>query len=115
MSICDRLFRVAATTGLAVAFLAAFGAEAVSIAQTWGVRYWVAGGLAALAVGVLALIRRRQRAWTAGAGLGIAGLAIAAARVFHLPTEPGPAIALPLAVLVGSAVRALPAVPAGAL
>jgi signal transduction histidine kinase len=49
------------------------------------------------------------------AGLGIAGLAIAVARVFHLPTEPGPAMALALAVVVGSAVRALPAVPAGAL
>jgi signal transduction histidine kinase len=115
VSIWDRLFGVAATAGLAVAFLAAIGIEAVAIAQTWGARYWLAGGAAAVVVCALALIRRRQRAWAAVAGLGIAGLAIAAARVFHLPTEPGPAMALALAVLIGSAVRALPAAPAGAL
>lgn len=115
MSIGDRLFGVATTAGLAVVFLAAIGIEAVGIAQTWGVRYWLAGGAAAVVVCVLALVRRRQRIWATVAGLGIAGLAIAAARVFHLPTEPGPAMALALAVLVGSAVRALPPVPAGVL
>lgn len=115
MSIWDRLFGVAATAGLAVVFLAALGIEAVAIAQTWGARYWLAGGAAAVVVCVLALVRRRQRTWTAVAGLGIAGLAIAAARVFHLPTEPGPAMALALAVLVGSAVRALPPARAGVL
>jgi len=115
VSIWDRLFGVAATAGLAVAFLAAIGIEAVAIAQSWGARYWLAGGAAAVVVCVLALVRRRQRAWVAVAGLGIAALAIAAARVFHLPTEPGPAMALALAVLVGSAVRTLPPVPAGAL
>ncbi|WBB75991.1 histidine kinase [Micromonospora sp. WMMD1128] len=115
MSICHRLFRAAATAGLAVVFLAAIGIEAAAIAQTWGVRYWLAGGSAAVVVCVLALVRRRQRAWAAIAGLGIAGLAIAGARLFHLPTEPGPAMALALAVLVGSAVRALPPVPAGVL
>ncbi|TDC84203.1 sensor histidine kinase [Micromonospora sp. KC606] len=115
MRACDRLFGVTATAGLAVAFLAAIVLQALAIAQTWGARYWLAGGTAAVVVCVLALVRRRQRAWAAVAGLGIAGLAIAAARVFHLPTEPGPAMALALAVLVGSAVRALPPVPAGAL
>lgn len=114
MSIWDRLFGVAATAGLAVVFLAAIGVEAVGIAQSWGARYWLAGGAAAVVVCVLALVRR-QRAWAAVAGLGIAGLAIGAARVFHLPTEPGPAMALALAVLVGSAVRALPPAPAGVL
>jgi len=101
--------------GLAVVFLAAIGIQAEAIAQSWGARYWLAGGAAAVVVCVLALVRRRQRAWAAVAGFGIAGLAIAAARVFHLPTEPGPAMALALAVLVGSAVRALPPVPAGVL
>ncbi|MFG1780521.1 sensor histidine kinase [Micromonospora sp. NPDC049048] len=112
--IWDRL-AVAATVGLAVVFLAGIGIEAVAIAQTWGARYWLAGGTAAVAVCALALVRRRHRAWAAVAGLGIAGLAVVAARVFHLPAEPGPAMALALAVLVGSAVRALPPVPAGAL
>ena len=105
---------VAATAGLVVVFLAAIGTEAVAIAQTWGARYWLAGGTAAVVVCVLALARQ-QRAWTAAAGLGIASLAIAAARMFHLPTEPGPAMALALAVLLGSAIRGLPAAPAGAL
>ncbi|GAA0715969.1 sensor histidine kinase [Dactylosporangium roseum] len=115
MNIWDRLLRVAATVGLAVAFLAAIGIQAVAFAQTWGARYWLVGGAAAVVVCVLALVRRRQRVLAAVAGLVIAGLAIAAARVFHLPTEPGPAMALALAVLVGSAVRALPPVPAGVL
>ena len=115
MSIWDRRSRVATTAGLAIVFLAALGTEAVAIAQTWGARYWLAGGAAAVVVCLLALVRREQRVVTAGAGLGIAGLATAAARVFHLPTEPGPAMALALAVLIGSAVRALPAVPAGAI
>lgn len=115
VSIWVRLFGVATTAGLAVAFLAAIGIQAVAIAQTWGARYWPAGAAAAVVVGVLALVRRRQRTWATVAGLGVAGLAIAVARVFHLPTEPGPAMALALAVLVGSAVRALPPAPAGAL
>jgi len=115
VSIWDRLFGVAATAGLAVVFLAAIGIQAAAIAQTWGARYWLAGGAAAVVVCVLALVRRRQRAWATVAAFGIAGLAIAGARVFHLPTEPGPAMALALAVLVGSAVRALPPVPAGVL
>ncbi|MFJ8580550.1 sensor histidine kinase [Micromonospora sp. NPDC093277] len=115
MSFGNRLSRAATTAGLAVVFLAALGTEAVGIAQTWGARYWLSGGSAAVVVCALALVRRRQRVWTTIAGLAIAGLAITVARMFHLPTEPGPAMALALAVLVGSAVRVLPPVPAGAL
>ncbi|MEV8515126.1 histidine kinase [Dactylosporangium sp. NPDC051484] len=115
MSIGDRLFGAASTAGLAVVFLGAIGIEAVGIAQTWGIRYWLAGGAAAVLVCALALVRRRQRAWTTAAALGIAGLAIAGAWVFHLPAEPGPAVALALAVLIGSALRALSPMPAGAL
>lgn len=115
VNLWDRLLGIATTAGLAVVFLAAISIQAVAFAQTWGARYWLAGGAAAVVVCVLALVRRRQRALAAVAGLVIAGLSIAAARVFHLPTEPGPAMALALAVLVGSAVRALPPVPAGVL
>ncbi|MGW4498305.1 sensor histidine kinase [Micromonospora sp. NPDC004336] len=115
MRVGDRPAQAAATAGLAVAFLVAIVLQAVAIAQTWGPRYWLAGGAAAVAVCGLALLRHRQRAWTAVAGFGIAGLAVVAARVFHLPTEPGPAMALALAVLVGSAVRALPPASAVAL
>ncbi|RKR91412.1 histidine kinase [Micromonospora pisi] len=115
MSIWERLFGFAMTAGLAGVLLAALGIQAVAVSQSWGARYWLAGGAAAVVVSALALVRRRQRAWAAVAGLAIAGLAIVAARVFQLPTEPGPALALALAVLVGSAVRVLPPVPAGLL
>ncbi|MFD2763848.1 sensor histidine kinase [Micromonospora eburnea] len=115
MNIWDRRLGTVTTAGLAVLFLAVIGTQFVAFAQTWGARYWLAGGGAAVVVCALALVRRRQRALTAVAGLVIAGLAVAAARVFHLPTEPGPAMALALAVLVGSAVRTLPPVPAGGL
>ncbi|MER7002893.1 histidine kinase [Dactylosporangium sp. NPDC000555] len=114
-SIGARLSGAASTAGLAVVFLVAIGIEAVGIAQTWGIRYWLAGGAAAVMVCVLALVRRRQRVWATVVALGIAGLAIAGAWVFHLPAEPGPALALALAVLVGSALRALSPVPAGAI
>ncbi|MER5609118.1 sensor histidine kinase, partial [Micromonospora tulbaghiae] len=109
----ERLTRVAATAGLAVVLLAAIGVQAVAIAASWGLRYWFAGGTAAVVVGALALVRHRQRVVTAVAGLVVAGSAVAAARLFDLPTEPGPALALASAVLVGSAVRALPPPPAG--
>jgi signal transduction histidine kinase len=112
VKIWDRLSGLAATAGLAATFVVAIAFEAVAIAGSWGRGYWLVGGSAAVLVCALALVRRRQREWTALAGMGIAGLAITAARVFHLPTEPGPAMALALAVLVGSAVRALPAVRA---
>jgi signal transduction histidine kinase len=106
---------IVAKAGLAAAFAVAFAAEAVGIAQTWGIRSWLAGGAAALIAAALAVVRREHRVGTALAGFAVAGLAIAGARVFHLPTEPGPALALAVAVLVGSAVRALPPVPAGGL
>ncbi|MFF0658297.1 histidine kinase [Micromonospora tulbaghiae] len=109
----ERLTRMAATAGLAVVLLAAIGVQAVAIAASWGLRYWLPGGTAAVVVGALALVRHRQRVVTAVAGLVVAGSTVAAARLFDLPTEPGPALALASAVLVGSAVRALPPLPAG--
>ncbi|MEW2593465.1 histidine kinase [Micromonospora aurantiaca] len=109
----ERITRVAATAGLAVVLLATIGVQAVAIAASWGLPYWLPGGTAAVVVGVLALVRDRQRVVTATAGLVVAGSAVAVARLFDLPTEPGPALALASAVLVGSAVRALPPLPAG--
>jgi signal transduction histidine kinase len=112
----EKTYRTAATTaGLTAVFLAALAAEAVAVAHSWGARFWVAGGTAAVAVCALALVRRKQPLATTAAALVVAGLAVAAARIFHLPTEPGPAMALALAVLIGSAVRTLPPVPAGVL
>ncbi|RQX15263.1 two-component sensor histidine kinase, partial [Micromonospora chalcea] len=57
----ERFPRVAATAGLAVVLLAAIGVQAVAIAASWGLRYWLVGGAAAVVVGVLALVRDRQR------------------------------------------------------
>jgi signal transduction histidine kinase len=104
----DRLGRAATATALAVAFLVALVVEAIAVAQSWGARYWLLGGTAAVVVCMLALMRRRQPAWTAVAGLSVAALTVLAARLAHLPTEPGPAMALGLSVLVGAAVRTLP-------
>jgi signal transduction histidine kinase len=115
MNIGNRLSSVATTAGLAALFVAALAVEAAAIARTWGARYWLVGGAAAVAVCALALARQRHRVGTAVAGFAVAAVAVTLARVYHLPTEPGPAMALALAVLVGSAVRVLPALPAGLL
>ncbi len=111
----DRGVRIATATGLGALFLVALVIQAVAIKQSWGARYWLLGAAAAVAVCLLALFRRRHRAWTAVAGLGVAAAAVAVSGVAELPQEPGPATAFGLSVLIGSAVRALPPVPAGAL
>jgi signal transduction histidine kinase len=93
---------------LAAVLVAAIAAEAVVIAQSWGAGYWLVGGCAAVVAGALALWRRREPRWTAVAGLAVAATTVAVSYVAGLPAEPGPALALALAVLVGSAVRGLP-------
>ncbi|WP_433463595.1 sensor histidine kinase [Spirillospora sp. CA-128828] len=117
MTIPDRWVRVAWAAGLGTALLAAIAVQAVAVAQTWGGWYWIPGCAAAVAVGAPALLRRRSPAWTAVTGLGVAATTIVATRLAgpDLPAEPSPAMALGLAVLVGSALRALPPVPAGAV
>jgi signal transduction histidine kinase len=96
------------TAGLGLVFLTAIAVQAAAIAQTWGGGYWRLGAGAAVVVCLLALLRRRQVLWTAIAGLAVAAVAIAVARIAGLPTEPSPAMVLGLSVLAGSAVRALP-------
>lgn len=110
----DRPAGLAADAGLTVLFLAAIVIEAVAVGQSWGPTYWLIGGTAATVVCLLALLlRRRHPIPTAAAGLAVAGCTVAASGVFQLPSEPGPAMALGLAVLVGAAVRAAPPIPAG--
>jgi signal transduction histidine kinase len=104
-----------AAAGLGTALFTAVAVEAVALAQTWGARYWLVGGTAAVLVSLLALLRHRHPMGTAIAGLTVAAATIATARVAGLPAEPSPALALGLAVLVGAAIRALPSVPAGAI
>ncbi|GAA2433427.1 hypothetical protein GCM10010191_54510 [Actinomadura vinacea] len=103
--------------GLGAVFLAAIAGQAAAIAQTWGAWYWVPGSISAAAVCLLALLGRHRPPWPAVAGLGVTALAILVLLLVDrdLPAEPSPALAVGLAVLIGSAVRTLPPVPAGAV
>lgn len=93
---------------LAVVFAAMLAFTAWRIGISWGPGYWVLDCVAGSVVCTLALLRERNRAWMAFSGLAVASVAIASARLAHLPAEPGPAMALALSVLIGSAVRVLP-------
>ncbi|MFB9201502.1 sensor histidine kinase [Nonomuraea spiralis] len=106
---------VTAEVALGVAAVVVLVFWARLIAASWGGGYWVFDIAAGAAVCALALTRRRGRVWTAAAGLGIAVVAVVVAAAADLPNEPGPGMALGLSVLVGSAVRTLPARPAGAV
>ncbi|MEU8145657.1 sensor histidine kinase [Nonomuraea sp. NPDC048901] len=105
----------AVDAGLGVGFAAALAFQAYRLADSWGGAYWQFGCVAAAVVCGLALVRRRGRLWAAIAGLAVAAVALVVARLAGLPSEPGPAMALGLSVLVGSAVRVLPAWRAGAV
>lgn len=115
MSFWGRLVRIGATAVLGVVFLVVLAIQAAAIARSWGGGYWIFDCAAAVLVYALALLRRERYQWTAAAGLGVAAAAIAIARVAHQPAEPGPAMALGLALLVGAAIRRLPPLPAGAI
>jgi hypothetical protein len=91
-----------------VVLAVAAGAGAVAIAGSWGGAYPLFGLLVAAFIGVATLQRARNRVGCAGAGLVGAALAIVAARVAHLPAEPGLAPAIGLSVLIGAVVRAEP-------
>ncbi|WP_234361818.1 histidine kinase [Plantactinospora sp. BB1] len=118
MNVANRLAgraRVAADAGLGILFGAALLSTATALAASWGGHYWLFGCAAGAVVCGLALTRRRHRLGAAVAGLAVAAVAIVVARAAGLPAEPGPASALALAVLVGSAVRRLPVRSAGAI
>ncbi|MEZ0073262.1 sensor histidine kinase [Planotetraspora sp. GP83] len=107
--------RVAADAALGAVFAAALAVWAAAIADSWGGGYWRFDCAAGAVVCLIALVRRRDRLRAAVAGLAVAAAAILVARFAQLPGEPGPAMALALSVLVGSAIRALPVLPAGAV
>ncbi|MFF0448876.1 sensor histidine kinase [Streptomyces sp. NPDC004609] len=117
MSVPVRWGNAVSAAGLGAVFLVAIAVQALAIVQTWGAAYWIPGSVAAVVVCALALTRHRERTWTAVAGLGVAALAVLVGLLapIRLPAEPGPATTLGLAVLIGSAVRALPAARAGAV
>ncbi|MGP3965034.1 sensor histidine kinase [Nonomuraea sp. 3N208] len=118
MNVRDRLTgraRAAADAVLGTALAGLLAFVAYQIAHTWGGDYWQFGCAAGTVVCGLALARRRSRRWTAVAGLAVAAAAVLVATFADLPAEPGPAMTLALAVLVGSAVAELPALTAGAV
>jgi len=117
VAIPDRWVKVVSDAGLGALFLVAVMIQVAALAASWGGASWVQGALAAVVVCGLALVRRRERTWTAVAGLAVAALTILVGLLpdVRLPAEPGPAMALGLAVLIGSAVRTLAPVRAGAI
>lgn len=102
-----RWARLGADLGLAALFAVALCVQAVAVTVSWGGGYWLFGCGTGLAVCALALLRRQNRGLTAVAGLAIATVAIPIAWLAGQPSEPGPAMASGLSVLVGSAVRTL--------
>ncbi|MFE7330031.1 sensor histidine kinase [Streptomyces sp. NPDC057565] len=117
MTITGGWGRVVSVAGLGAVLLAAIAVQAAAIAQSWGSWYWMPGCVCAAAVCLSALLGLRRPLRPAVAGLGVAAAAIVATRVAgpDLPAEPSPAMILGLAVLTGSALRALAPVPAGAI
>ncbi|MEV4631028.1 histidine kinase [Micromonospora sp. NPDC049523] len=97
----------AADIGLGAAFAVALVFQAVALAVSWGGHYWLFDFTAGVVVCTIALVRRRHRVRATAAGLAVAAGTILVARVAELPAEPGPAMALGLSVLVGSALRTL--------
>ncbi|MEU6425019.1 histidine kinase [Microbispora sp. NPDC046973] len=96
----------AADIGLGAVFAAVLAFWASRIADSWGGGYWRFDCAAGAVVCVIALARRFDPARAAAAGLAVAATAVLAARFADLPSEPGPGMALGLAVLVATAVRA---------
>ncbi|MFC9688214.1 sensor histidine kinase [Kribbella sp. NPDC056951] len=107
-----RWARDIALGGLLTALL---GFTAYQLAVVWGPTYWILDTAAGAVTSVIALLRRRDRWRTAIAGLTTAAVTMGVAWLADLPTEPGPAMALALAVLVGEAVARLSAIQAGVI
>ncbi|MEU8802038.1 sensor histidine kinase [Spirillospora sp. NPDC048819] len=109
--------RGVSAAGLGAVFLTAIAVQSTAIARSWGAWYWVPGSVCAAAVCLPALLGLRRPLRPAVAGLGLAVSAIVVTRLAGpgLPAEPSPAMTLGLAVLTGSALRALTPVRAGAI
>lgn len=95
--------------GLGLTFALGIAFTAFMLAVSWGGAYWLFTTAGAVVVCGLALLRGHRRVWPAAASLTVAAGAIATSMATELPQEPAPATALALAVLIGSALRALPA------
>lgn len=97
--------------GLGGVFALGVAFTAFMLVRSWGGTYWIPPTAVTLVVCALALLRERHRLGTAIAGMIVTAVAVVVSLVADLPQEPSPATALALAVLVGSAIRTLPARP----
>lgn len=100
---------------LAAVVFGALAVQSVAVAVSWGGGYWWFDAVVGAVVGVLALLRRRHRLLAAVGGLSVAAVSVLIAWLAGFPAEPGLAMAVALAVLTASAVRALPVRSAGAV
>jgi hypothetical protein len=100
---------VAPDAALGVVFAAGLAGTAWALADSWGGGSWIFGLTVGALVSALAIARRMHRLWTAAAGLALAAVATVTSEVAGLPREPAPTTAAAIAVLIGSAIRWLPA------
>jgi signal transduction histidine kinase len=98
-------FRVVAEVLLAAVLVALLAFTAYALSISWGGRSWLLDVVSGAIAGSAALLRRRFPAGAAVTVFATALAAIVLARTAGLPREPGPATALAVAVVVGSAVR----------
>ncbi|GAA4535008.1 hypothetical protein GCM10023192_30920 [Amycolatopsis samaneae] len=100
--------------GLGIVFAAGIVFTAYMLMNSWGGASWVFSSAVSVVVCVLALLRERQPALFAGAGVAVTAIAVLVSLVagHALPQEPAPITALAMAVLIGSALRTLPIRPA---
>ncbi|MFE0966468.1 metal transporter [Streptomyces fungicidicus] len=103
--------------GLAVVLALGIVFTAFMFMTSWGGTAWLFGTAVSVVVSAVALFRARFKALTAIAGLVLTAGAVTVSRIAgdDLPQEPAPATALALSVLVGSAIRTLPAGGAAAI
>jgi hypothetical protein len=96
---------------LGVLFALGIVFTAFMLMSSWGGMSWVFCSAVSIAVSCIALIRERHKLLTTVAGLVVTAAAITASLKAgdELPQEPAPITALALSVLVGSAIRTLPA------
>ncbi|MEU8347501.1 hypothetical protein AB0C74_37875 [Spirillospora sp. NPDC048832] len=101
-------WNILVNTALGLMFALGIAVTAFMLAVSWGGASWAFTTAVAAVVSGLALLRGRRRVWPAAAALTVAAVAMGASQAADLPQEPAPTTALALAVLIGSALRALP-------
>jgi signal transduction histidine kinase len=106
-------FSALSRAGLAAGFAVLLAADGFRVAAEGG--WWPVTLATGVVVCGLALVRDRNPAWTAAAGLAAWGLAATVTARWSLPAQPVLGPAAGLVVLGGAAVRALPAGRAAAI